>query len=55
MTDIDQQFAQAQSDVTQLPERPGDFTLLRLYALFKQGSAGDVSGDKPGLTDIVGK
>jgi acyl-CoA-binding protein len=55
MTDIDQQFAQAQNDVTQLPERPGNLTLLRLYALFKQGSAGDVSGDKPGMTDIVGK
>jgi acyl-CoA-binding protein len=55
MTDIDQQFVQAQTDVTQLPERPGNLTLLRLYALFKQGSAGDVSGDKPGMTDIVGK
>ncbi|KND61397.1 Acyl-CoA-binding protein [Candidatus Burkholderia verschuerenii] len=55
MTDIDQQFAQAQTDVTQLPERPGNLTLLRLYALFKQGSSGDVNGDKPGLTDIVGK
>jgi acyl-CoA-binding protein len=55
MTDIDQQFAQAQTDVTELPERPGNLTLLRLYALFKQGSTGDVSGDKPGMTDIVGK
>jgi acyl-CoA-binding protein len=55
MTDIDQQFAQAQTDVTQLPERPGNLTLLRLYALFKQGSSGDVSGEKPGFTDIVGK
>ncbi len=55
MTDIDQQFAQAQHDVTKLPERPGNLTLLRLYALFKQASSGDVSGDKPGLTDIVGK
>jgi len=55
MTDIDQQFARAQIDVTQLPERPGNLTLLRLYALFKQASAGDVQGEKPGFTDIAGK
>ncbi|WP_250492254.1 acyl-CoA-binding protein [Caballeronia sp. GAWG1-1] len=55
MTEIDQQFAQAQNDVTQLTERPGNLTLLRLYALFKQGSLGDVQGDKPGFTDIAGK
>ncbi|WP_233830686.1 acyl-CoA-binding protein [Paraburkholderia sp. ZP32-5] len=55
MTDINTQFAQAQQDVQQLPERPGNLTLLRLYALFKQGSEGDVQGDKPGFTDIVGK
>lgn len=55
MTDINAQFAQAQQDVKQLPERPGNLTLLRLYALFKQASEGDVHGDKPGFTDIVGK
>ncbi|CDY78758.1 Acyl-CoA-binding protein [Caballeronia glathei] len=55
MSDIDARFAQAQADVTQLPERPGNLTLLRLYALFKQASAGDVHGDKPGFADIVGK
>ena len=55
MTDINAQFAQAQEDVKQLPERPGNLTLLRLYALFKQASEGDVQGDKPGFTDIVGK
>ncbi|MDR5833650.1 acyl-CoA-binding protein [Caballeronia sp. LZ034LL] len=55
MTDIEQQFAQAQTDVTELPERPGNLTLLRLYALFKQGSLGDIQGEKPGFTDIAGK
>jgi acyl-CoA-binding protein len=55
MTDIDQQFSQAQADVAQLPERPGNLTLLRLYALFKQASIGDVQGEKPGFTDIAGK
>jgi len=55
MTDLDTQFTQAQEDVKQLPERPGNLTLLRLYALYKQGSEGDVHGDKPGFADIVGK
>jgi acyl-CoA-binding protein len=55
MTDIDTQFTQAHEDVQQLPERPGNLTLLRLYALYKQATRGDVQGDKPGFTDIVGK
>ncbi|WOD20772.1 acyl-CoA-binding protein [Paraburkholderia kirstenboschensis] len=55
MTDLDTQFIHAQEDVKQLPERPGNLTLLRLYALYKQASEGDVQGDKPGFTDIVGK
>jgi acyl-CoA-binding protein len=36
-----------------LPERPDDNTMLKLYALYKQGSSGDVSGDKPGFFDFV--
>jgi acyl-CoA-binding protein len=55
MSDVDGLFAKAQDDVKQLPERPGNLTLLRLYALFKQATDGDVHGDKPGFTDIVGK
>ena len=55
MSDVDDLFAKAQDDVKQLPERPGNLTLLRLYALFKQATDGDVHGDKPGFTDIVGK
>ncbi|CAB3789505.1 hypothetical protein LMG28688_02882 [Paraburkholderia caffeinitolerans] len=55
MSDVNVQFEQAQQDVQKLPERPGNLTLLRLYALFKQATEGDVHGDKPGFTDIVGK
>jgi acyl-CoA-binding protein len=55
MSDADGLFAKALEDVKQLPERPGNLTLLRLYALFKQATDGDVHGDKPGFTDIVGK
>jgi acyl-CoA-binding protein len=56
MSEIDAQFVKAQADVKELPERPGNLTLLRLYALFKQGSIGDAGIDeKPGFADIVGK
>jgi acyl-CoA-binding protein len=55
MSDIDELFTQAQAEVKELPERPGNLTLLRLYALFKQASEGDVNGDQPGFADIVGK
>lgn len=47
-------FEQAARDVQSLPERPDNETLLRLYALYKQGSAGDITGDKPGFFDFVG-
>ena len=50
-----QQFEQAVADSKNLPERPDNATLLRLYALFKQGSSGDVEGKRPGFTDMVGR
>jgi acyl-CoA-binding protein len=53
-SDLKQQFEQAAIDVKDLSERPDNETLLRLYALYKQGSDGDVSGDKPGFFDFVG-
>ncbi len=55
MSDLDTRFSQAQDDVKQLPERPGNLTLLRLYALFKQATAGDAHAAKPGFTDMVGR
>ena len=47
-------FEKAAAAVKSLEERPDDATMLNLYALYKQGSAGDVSGDKPGFFDFVG-
>ncbi|TVS10510.1 MAG: acyl-CoA-binding protein [Wenzhouxiangella sp.] len=54
MSELDERFVQAQTDAKQLPERPDNDTMLKLYALYKQGSEGDVSGDKPGFFDFVG-
>jgi acyl-CoA-binding protein len=47
-------FEKAAAAAKSLPERPDDQTMLRLYALFKQGSVGDVQGSKPGFFDFVG-
>lgn len=49
------QFTQALADSKNLPERPDNGTLLKIYALFKQGSSGDATGDRPGMTDFVGR
>lgn len=54
MSDLQKSFEQAAKDIQSLAERPDNDTLLRLYALFKQGSEGDVSGAKPGFFDFVG-
>jgi acyl-CoA-binding protein len=52
---LQERFAQAQIDSKTLPERPDNMTLLKIYALFKQGSNGDVGGERPGFTDMVGR
>ena len=54
MSDIDNLFEAAAAAAKNLDERPDNDTLLQLYALYKQGSEGDVSGDKPGFFDFVG-
>ncbi|MCR6661595.1 MAG: acyl-CoA-binding protein [Luteimonas sp.] len=54
MSDLNQAFEQAAKDVHALAERPDNDTLLKLYALYKQGAEGDVKGDKPGFFDFVG-
>ena len=55
MADLKAQFEQAQADVKTLTKRPGNEDMLALYALFKQGSQGDVSGSRPGMLDMVGR
>lgn len=48
-------FESAAAAVKSLSERPSNDQLLQLYALYKQGTAGDVSGSKPGFFDIAGR
>ena len=53
MTEINSRFEQASIAAKSLSDRPDNDTMLQLYALYKQGSAGDVSGAKPGFFDFV--
>ena len=55
MSDLQARFETAVADSKQLPEKPDNMTLLRIYALYKQASAGDASGERPGMTDFVGR
>ncbi len=55
MSDLATRFEQAVADSKKLPERPDNATLLKLYALFKQSTDGDVDGKRPGFTDMIGR
>lgn len=54
MNDLRREFEQATTDIKRLGKRPDNDTLLKLYALYKQGIDGDVNGSQPGFFDFVG-
>ena len=55
MSDLATRFEQAVADSKKLSEGPDNATLLKLYALFKQATDGDVDGKRPGFTDMIGR
>ena len=55
MADIDADFEAAVAAVPGLTQDPGNDTKLRLYALYKQATEGDVQGKRPGFTNPVGR
>ena len=55
MSDLKARFEKAVAESKELPERPDNQTLLKIYALFKQASEGDNAGKRPGFTDMVGR
>jgi acyl-CoA-binding protein len=55
MSDLQAQFEAAVANSKNLTERPYNMTLLKLYALYKQGSTGDNAEKKPGFSDMVGR
>ncbi|MEV8514562.1 acyl-CoA-binding protein [Dactylosporangium sp. NPDC051484] len=52
---VTEEFERAQADAKQLDRRPGNDVLLQLYALYKQGTQGDVGSARPGVFDPVGR
>ena len=55
MADLKKQFEAAAANSKNLSERPDNATLLKIYALYKQGSTGDNTDKKPGFGDMVGR
>lgn len=55
MSNLKTQFETAVADSKKLSERPSNDILLKLYALYKQSTEGDVTGKRPGFTDLVGR
>lgn len=54
MSDLAQRFADAQVRIRRVSSLSND-VLLELYGLYKQATAGDVSGSRPGMLDLRGR
>jgi len=54
MSDLNERFEDAAARAKGL-SRPSNEALLDLYALYKQATVGDVSGESPGMFDMVGR
>jgi diazepam-binding inhibitor (GABA receptor modulating acyl-CoA-binding protein) len=55
MADLQAAFESAVANSKSLSERPDNTTLLKLYALYKQATDGDVTEKKPGFGDMIGR
>ena len=55
MSDLKTRFDEAVAHSKTLSERPDNVTLLKIYALYKQGTEGDNEDAKPGFADIVAR
>ena len=55
MADLNAAFEAAVAQSKNLSERPDNVTLLSIYALYKQGTAGDNTEKKPSFSDMVGR
>ena len=55
MADLKALFDAAVANSKNLSERPDNATLLKIYALYKQATAGDNAEKKPGFGDMVGR
>ena len=54
MSDLAQRFAEAQARIKPVTNLGND-VMLELYALYKQATAGDGTGERPGMLDLRGR
>ena len=52
---LDDDFKSAAERVTKLSKRPPNDIMLQLYALYKQGNKGNITGERPGFADFEGR
>jgi len=52
--DLKAKFEAAAAAAKQTKKRPDNATLLKLYSYYKQGTEGDVKGERPSGFDFVG-
>lgn len=50
-----EEFEAASKRVNALPKAPSTAQMLSLYGLYKQATAGDVQGSRPGVLDPRGR
>ena len=50
---LKEKFEQAVSESKQLPEKPSNEILLKIYSLYKQATLGDITGDRPNGFDFI--
>ena len=55
MADLNADFEAAVANSKKLSERPDNATLLKIYGLYKQATAGDNADKKPGFGDMIGR
>jgi diazepam-binding inhibitor (GABA receptor modulator, acyl-CoA-binding protein) len=55
MADLNPDFEAAVANSKKLSERPDNATLLKIYGLYKQATAGDNAEKKPGFGDMIGR
>ncbi|MBD3868619.1 MAG: acyl-CoA-binding protein [Acidobacteria bacterium] len=53
VSDLQTAFEKAAVEAKALTKMPSNNKLLKLYALYKQGSSGDVAGERPSSMDFV--
>ena len=55
MADLQADFDAAVANSKKLSQRPDNTTLLKIYGLYKQATAGDNTEKKPGFGDMIGR